>query len=726
VSVRRVAAVVAAIAAVWLIAELYWIVTDTVVPWDSKNQFYTFFRFLAGTVHAGLSPFWNPYHYSGHPSVADPQSLIFAPAFLLYALFDGAPSLHAFDLIVFAHLLLGGVCIGAIGMRSGWPAAACVLAAAVFMFGGAAAGRLQHTGVILCYSLFPPALLLMQTAIKRRSLLAAVGFAVVAAVLVLGRNQVALLMCFVLAAMAMAEIAVAPRPFGYFVSRLPVFAVAAGVGLLLIAAPMLLTMQFAALSNRPAEVLGDALKGSLYPANLATLAVADIFGTHGDYWGPDGRTVAEVAFTDDSFNYMFIGAVPVVLLMWLGLAGGGALRRGRRLLFAIGILAVVYALGRYTPAFAFAFDWIPGVAKFRRPVDADFVLLAMLALLTGHLLSDYVREGSRAGRAGAALAAIATLAVIGSGIVFSAAHGHLAGALIAVAKSAPVFLVVVLVLALARSDEARARAALVVTTIAVAELLYWNIGFRLNAEPRWVYSVMEHPTGEDAATLRLVEEAIASRHAAGERPRVEFLGLGGPWENIGLVRGIEAINGYNPLRIGAYDKEVAPGESNWLVELRDFPPTFPGYDSPLARALGLEFLVLGRPIEQVPNLKQKPDAEVLKAGPDQWVYRLRHPLPRASFPAGSARIASWRPDQVTIETQGSEGGILTLHDPYYPGWVATVDGQPVPIVRAGLFRSVEVPAGAHRVIFRYAPFSPTNLLDALLTALHGRSSAQPQ
>ena len=93
-----------AIAAIWLLAASRWIVTDTVVPWDAKNQFYAFFRFLATTIHSGHAPFWNPYHYGGHPSVADPQSLIFSPPFVLWALFDPAPSIRAFDLIVYAHL----------------------------------------------------------------------------------------------------------------------------------------------------------------------------------------------------------------------------------------------------------------------------------------------------------------------------------------------------------------------------------------------------------------------------------------------------------------------------------------------------------------------------------------------------------------------------------------------------------------------------------------------
>jgi uncharacterized membrane protein YfhO len=50
--------------------------------------------------------------------------------------------------------------------------------------------------------------------------------------------------------------------------------------------------------------------------------------------------------------------------------------------------------------------------------------------------------------------------------------------------------------------------------------------------------------------------------------------------------------------------------------------------------------------------------------------------------------------------------LLVLHDLYYPGWSAKIDGKSAPILRAGLlFRAVIVPAGSHRVIFRFDPFS---------------------
>src|SRR4051812_42438890 len=45
------------VTAVWAAAASRWLLTDSVVPWDSKNQFYTFYRFLSSAIHSGESPF---------------------------------------------------------------------------------------------------------------------------------------------------------------------------------------------------------------------------------------------------------------------------------------------------------------------------------------------------------------------------------------------------------------------------------------------------------------------------------------------------------------------------------------------------------------------------------------------------------------------------------------------------------------------------------------------
>jgi hypothetical protein len=47
-------------------------------------------------------------------------------------------------------------------------------------------------------------------------------------------------------------------------------------------------------------------------------------------------------------------------------------------------------------------------------------------------------------------------------------------------------------------------------------------------------------------------------------------------------------------------------------------------------------------------------------------------------------------------------GLAVILDPFYPGWTATLDGKPVPIVRADhAFQAVPVPAGRHQLRLTY-------------------------
>lgn len=64
------------------------------------------------------------------------------------------------------------------------------------------------------------------------------------------------------------------------------------------------------------------------------------------------------------------------------------------------------------------------------------------------------------------------------------------------------------------------------------------------------------------------------------------------------------------------------------------------------------------------------------------------------------------PERVSVDAFVGASGFLVLTDADYPGWKATVDGRPVPILRAnGLVRAVVVPEGRHEVTFMYEPES---------------------
>jgi hypothetical protein len=74
------------------------------------------------------------------------------------------------------------------------------------------------------------------------------------------------------------------------------------------------------------------------------------------------------------------------------------------------------------------------------------------------------------------------------------------------------------------------------------------------------------------------------------------------------------------------------------------------------------------------------------------------------LPSGEARIIEDKRNRVVVETTSLQGGLLVLSDNYYPGWKASVDGQPSLVFRANhTMRAVRVPAGTHVVSFEFAP-----------------------
>ena len=82
--------------------------------------------------------------------------------------------------------------------------------------------------------------------------------------------------------------------------------------------------------------------------------------------------------------------------------------------------------------------------------------------------------------------------------------------------------------------------------------------------------------------------------------------------------------------------------------------------------------------------------------------------PTAPTPTGRGpSTVSMRTDEprlVELDAEMQGDGYVVLADTSYPGWQATIDGAPVPIYTAnGLFRTVFVRSGRHRVRFEYTP-----------------------
>jgi hypothetical protein len=95
------------------------------------------------------------------------------------------------------------------------------------------------------------------------------------------------------------------------------------------------------------------------------------------------------------------------------------------------------------------------------------------------------------------------------------------------------------------------------------------------------------------------------------------------------------------------------------------------------------------------------------------IYENPHVEARVTFatepsqsPSAAAQVAieEYVSGQIRIMADIPAAGRLIVRERHYPGWQAVVDGQSAPIITAqGLWQSVKLSAGTHRVVLRYRP-----------------------
>jgi uncharacterized membrane protein YfhO len=71
-----------------------------------------------------------------------------------------------------------------------------------------------------------------------------------------------------------------------------------------------------------------------------------------------------------------------------------------------------------------------------------------------------------------------------------------------------------------------------------------------------------------------------------------------------------------------------------------------------------------------------------------------------------ARISLLRRNRVEVDAECASACLVVLTDLFDPNWQASLDGTPAEVVQVNyLFRGVAIPAGSHRIEFRYSPRS---------------------
>jgi hypothetical protein len=79
----------------------------------------------------------------------------------------------------------------------------------------------------------------------------------------------------------------------------------------------------------------------------------------------------------------------------------------------------------------------------------------------------------------------------------------------------------------------------------------------------------------------------------------------------------------------------------------------------------------------------------------------------ARFPGSAQARIAWladEPDRIVLQVQAAAPAFVVIADTWFPGWRATLDGQPLVIHRVQhLLRGLAVPAGSHRIVLAYEP-----------------------
>jgi len=730
-----------------------WLSGRVTIPWDAKSQSFPALQFLATSIARGEWPWWTPNVFAGWPMIADPQSLLFSPLHVARAFLHPAIGLRAFDVLTFAYLFLGGIGILLFFHDRGWHPTGAIVAALAFTFGASASARIQHTTELISLCYLPPALWLLARALQRRSWLVGVAAGMVIGLLGVGRDQVALLSLYVLVGFVLGYWLIGANPLPRIRASMPSLAVAGATAMLLAIGPIVLSALLAARSNRPEIAFASAAGGSLHPVHLLQFVFADLFGAMApdvEYWAPQS-TIWDAAwgspdlFLSQNMGLLYAGALSFAVVIAFGIVRGLAWTAEIRFFSITALLLLLYALGAYTPAFKLMYDVLPGVALFRRPADATFVLGALYAIIAGYLVHRWLSDAALAHKPAHRTAEIIIALLLIAGAVYLA-HSVVGvqPAIIPIVTAIALTLAAIPVLLLARmlNRSAPVLATVLMAVFMAADLGWNNAPHMSTALPPQEFEALRHGTRNE--TVRILKTRLAA--AADRRDRAELIGIGYHWPNLSLAQDFDQVFGHNPLRLRSFYDATHVGDTVAIPSQRTFSPLYPSYHSAFADLLGVRLIATGVPVEQIDSSLEPGDLLFVARTEDAYVYENPRALPRvmlltewrvadfreilrSGWPAvdpretvllerspadlspdktegGTARLISYQNTDVSVEVQAPAGGILVLNDVWDPWWRATVDGSDAEILKANvIFRAVVVPRGIHVVRFTFHPFA---------------------
>jgi len=662
---------------------------------DQADTFYPWIVFAGRALRDGELPLWDPYSFGGHPFFANGETnLLYPPRLILTRVFAAS---WAQDLFLLLHVWLSGVTMRFFLRRLGVGQGAALFGATVWMFNSFTLGWLLLGHIAAITALLPLALLLARDAAIRRSAAHAAWLGVTLGLMILGSNILMTLVAWLtvgayfgtLLLRALWQTLRSSRQ-----NRLHAIAaivalpfLTALVGLGLGAVQLLPTME---LAGQMARVPPDYARF----IRLWSVGLGDL------------RAIVwpEQAVTDRTLNsgLWFVGWLPLIL------APFALTRREGRWWLLTALALALYLLG--TPLTWLGTTIVPGLAYFR-PLGRMLFVWALALAIGGALGYDTLARAltRRWPQRTLLIATLGILLTIGTAAQLIG-YGRAINPPFQPRTTEALYPHTPLVeRILAEGPGARVAA---IRTINGPEIwappmfagsIPQSLGLRtvggyeslLPAREADIWRIVR---GEelDYVLSHPIEDAIVLNYYP-RRMRYDLL----PALGVNLLAAVPDVTpewlaaNWSGLRV----EPIYRGDDGWLYRLPD------------ARAVAY----IGYRIEAVPD-ERATLVRVTDREPDlaEIVQGTAATTPRDLPPDGRCEGVERSPQQisaqsantVTIATTSACAGILVLNNSWAPGWVATIDGQKAPLLRANyLARAVALPAGAHDVRLTYAPRS---------------------
>jgi hypothetical protein len=672
---------------------------------DFSGQFVAFAGYQYQRLTQGEVPLWDPYNNGGLPFIADTQAAVFYPprlATIALSKLAGGWSYHALELEMTFHVLACSFFMYGFARRLTGSIFGGFVAAVVASYGGFLQGYPPLQLALLEAAIWLPLAALGVFEATRGERLRPVWLVLTGLTLGLswmaGHPQTSFFLTYLLVAYLAYRVYERRWRWTAFIGGTVMFGVIAG-GL----AAVQLLPGFEYLPRTSRTGMGFDAKGNGFSfQDLIQFVIPRVVTV----WSPLYVGLVGLTFALVALWRRVVGA-----LFW-GMAA---------------LIALLLSFGANSPFFALLYNLLPGLYFFRGQERAAYLMSFSLAILAGlgasHVMAwDKLQDFKAARQIQRALLVLFLVTLLAAGGVAALWLGtpDVYGKYVNwVAFSALVGGLTLLLIPWLFSNPKDVKRAGLVAGLLVFELFTVSMDARSNYDP-----------GPPGQQLSLTPSLLVAKALEDKDIPFRVDGYRGLGDNYGSLYGLADMRGISPLFLdGPYNLLQGDLINPRAWELFAVRYVYSDWkELPVASEIiasgadrygevNLHRLTDPRPfallVYDIALAKDDTDARAILAdanfNPRRRIVLNQMPeIPPQSGGEGdgTADVTEFKPEKFTVQVSAPRNAILSLAHPDYPGWTATLDGQPTTMMRAyGAFAAVAVPAGEHTVRLVYNPLS---------------------